>query len=97
MPTTNSLRKELKRLKPYLVEHYGVASLALFGSYARGEQRSDSDIDVLVEFHTTPDLLSFIEMEEYLHTQLRQPVDLVPKRKLKARLKQHILQEAIAI
>jgi predicted nucleotidyltransferase len=97
MPTTDSLQKALKRLKPYLSEHYHVASLALFGSYARGEQNEGSDIDVLVDFHTTPDLLSFIEMEEFLHAQLHHPIDLVPKRKLKPRLKEQILREAIVI
>jgi len=41
---------EILRLeKPYLQENFGVLSIGLFGSYARGTERADSDIDVLVE------------------------------------------------
>lgn len=58
---------------------YGVDSLYLFGSYARGEQTHSSDVDLLVEFKKTPDLLTFIELEEYLSSFLKKEVDLVPK------------------
>lgn len=88
----------------YLKEHYfefkdkyGIDSLYLFGSFARNEQLVDSDIDLLVEFKKTPDLLTFIELEEYLSTSLQNSVDLVPKRKLKAEIRDQILKEAIAI
>ena len=57
----------------------------------------DSDIDILVEFKKTPDLLRFIELEEYLSASLQNSVDLVPKRKLKAEIRDQILKEAIAI
>ncbi|OHE10067.1 MAG: hypothetical protein A2513_08190 [Sulfurimonas sp. RIFOXYD12_FULL_33_39] len=88
----------------YLKEHYfefkdkyDIDSLYLFGSFARNEQSVDSDVDLLVEFKKTPDLLTFIELEEYLSTLLQSSVDLVPKRKLKAEIRDQILKEAIAI
>ena len=40
----------LKAEKPYLESEFGVLSIGLFGSYARGTQDADSDVDVLVEF-----------------------------------------------
>lgn len=88
----------------YLKEHYSefqnkysVESLYLFGSYARDEQTENSDIDILVDFKKTPDLLTFIELEEYLSNSLQKSVDLVPKRKLKMSIKEQILDEAIAV
>jgi predicted nucleotidyltransferase len=88
----------------YLKEHYSefqnkysVESLYLFGSYARDEQTENSDIDILVDFKKTPDLLTFIELEEYLSKSLQKSVDLVPKRKLKMSIKEQILDEAIAV
>jgi predicted nucleotidyltransferase len=56
-----TLRKQL----PLLAERYHVESLGVFGSYVRHEQRSDSDLDVLVNFHDPPSLLEFIELEHY--------------------------------
>ena len=43
---------------PELEREYGVVSLALFGSYVRGEEREDSDLDVLVGFNLIPSLLA---------------------------------------
>lgn len=79
------------------MDNYAVESLYIFGSYARNEQTETSDIDILVDFKKTPDLLTFIEMEEYLSKKLNSNVDLVPKRKLKAQIKDKILQEAIDV
>ena len=97
MSSLEQIKHNILALKPYLVNHYNIDSLYIFGSYARNEQSETSDIDLLVEFKKTPDLLTFIEMEEYLSIQLNSHVDLVPKRKLKAQIKAQILQEAIAI
>jgi len=79
------------------MEKYGVDRLFIFGSYVRGEETQESDLDLLVEFNETPDLLAFIEMEEFLKAKLQIPVDLVPKRKIKARLRDQILREAVAV
>jgi predicted nucleotidyltransferase len=88
----------------YLKEHYSeykdkysVDTFYLFGSYARDEQNEDSDIDLLVDFKKTPDLLTFIELEELLSNSLQKHVDLVPRRKLKMAIKEQVLKEAIAI
>ena len=57
MKTTPEILSILKRAKPDLARDFGVTRVAVFGSYARGEQREDSDVDVLVEgpaVHRTP-------------------------------------------
>ena len=89
--------QQLSALKTQLASHYHITSLALFGSLARDEATKNSDVDVLVDFSQTPDLLTFIELEEKLKSALGKNVDLVPKRKLRAELSQSILQEAIAV
>jgi len=97
MTSLNTIKDTLIQIKPFLQKHYNINSLSIFGSYAREEESTTSDIDLLVEFTTTPDLLTFIEIEEYLSKKLKKTVDLVPKRKLKAQLRNQILQEAIAV
>ena len=84
-------------MKPYLSEKYSVDSLYIFGSYAREEQTDKSDIDILVDFKNTPDLLTFIELEEYMSLRLNNPVDLVPKRKFKYQIKDQVFKDAIAV
>ena len=44
----------LRQQRPLLVERYGVESLEVFGSYVRGEQKTDSNLDILVTFHEAP-------------------------------------------
>jgi len=78
-------------------EKYSIDALYLFGSYARDEQTENSDIDLLVDFKKAPDLLTFIELEEYLSNSLKKHVDLVPKRKLHTSIRDQVLKEAIAI
>lgn len=97
MYSLQELKSDILSLKPYIQENYSVDEVYIFGSYARKEQKEDSDIDLLVNFKKTPDLLTFIEIEEFLSKKLKHDVDLVPKRKLKAQLRDVILQEAIAV
>lgn len=97
MSEKERILQQLLTLKAQLAPYYHITSLALFGSTARGESTQNSDIDVLVDFSQTPDLLTFIELEEKLKSALGKNVDLVPKRKLRAELSQSILKEAIAV
>ncbi|SFV60435.1 nucleotidyltransferase [hydrothermal vent metagenome] len=91
------LKNSIASLKPYIQKKYNVGKIYIFGSYAREEQNEQSDIDILIDFDKTPDLLTFIELEEFLSNRLHKSVDLVPKRKLKPQLRDTILKEAIAI
>jgi predicted nucleotidyltransferase len=66
------LRKEL----PYFVSEYGVKRIGLFGSYAKGIQAEDSDIDILVEFER-PIGLKFVEFGRYLEELLGKKTDIL--------------------
>ncbi|MGE4398937.1 MAG: nucleotidyltransferase family protein [Campylobacterales bacterium] len=97
MPTRDIVLSVLKQVKPDIEAKYHINSLALFGSVARGDDNANSDVDLLVEFSTAPDLLTFIELEERLKAALGRNVDLVPRRKLRAELADSILREAVAV
>jgi len=87
----------LRRQLPLLIERFQVESLGVFGSYIRSEQRSDSDLDILVSFREPPGLLKFIEMENYLSDILGLKVDLVMKDSLKPHIGENILQGVVKI
>jgi uncharacterized protein len=80
-----------------LSEHYGIASLFLFGSVARDEARADSDVDLLVEFKKPVGLFEFIELQQRLESILGSKVDLGTKRSLKSHFNNQVLQEAIRV
>jgi len=88
----------LKALLPGLRDRYGVISLGVFGSYVRGEQTPDSDLDLLVEFDHRPlTLLQFIALEYELSDELHIKVDLVEKSVLKPKIGERILQEVLPL
>jgi predicted nucleotidyltransferase len=99
MKTVAEIRQILQGQKPYLAEQYGVAEISIFGSYVRGEQRTDSDLDVLIELERPAriSLIDLVELELYLSDLLDIKVDLAVKKNLKARIGERILQEAIAL
>ncbi len=70
----------LRKEKPYLQENFGLLSIGLFGSYGKGTQRPDSDIDVLVEF-TEPRFDFLAGLQIYLESRLGKPVEVIRKRK----------------
>ena len=93
----NEILKLLESKMPYLQEKYAVSSLALFGSYSRGDQQEGSDIDILVDFLKPVSLFLLTYLEDYLSELLSQKVDLVPKNSLKERLRPIILKECINV
>jgi hypothetical protein len=80
-----------------LVENYHIASLFVFGSVARDEARTDSDVDMLVEFSQPTGLFQFIDLQQRLEAILGCKVDLGTPRSLKLRIKSNALQEAIRV
>lgn len=95
--TTDKYIQQLKELLPELEKRFNVSSLAVFGSYVRGEQTKTSDLDILVEFSETPGLLEFVELENYLSDTLGIKVDLVLRKALKPTIGKIILSEAVPV
>ncbi len=96
MKTLKDIQYILAQHKSFLRKQYFVKSIGVFGSYVRGEQNANSDIDILVEFDG-PVGLSFLDLEEYLSKILNTKVDLVSRNALKPRIGQYILKELIPV
>jgi len=97
MEKLKKIKKTIKEHKLLLKERFKVKSVAVFGSYLRGKQKKESDIDILVEFYEPIDLFKFVELENFLTQTLGRKVDLVMKEALKPRLKEKILEEAVVL
>ena len=75
MCTRQQCIARLKEAAPYIQQHYGVKTMCLFGSMARGDNREDSDVDICVEM--PPKLFSLINLKRYLETIVETSVDIV--------------------
>lgn len=84
MKSVDEIIKILEAAKPDLARRFGVQRLAVFGSYARGEQREDSDVDILVE--VDPSIgLQFVDLADEIEAMLGVPTELVSRRAIKPR------------
>lgn len=77
---------------------YHPLRVSIFGSYARGEQNQDSDLDILVRFKDRISLLKLVQIEQALSDALGMPIDLITENSVKnPRLKKYIEQDLITI
>ena len=97
MKNLDQLKKILHKHKNTLMMEYGIDTLGLFGSYVIGEQKENSDLDILVEFRKATDLLTFVHLKNYLSDLLDLNVDLVMKKSLKPTIGKKILQQVLYI
>jgi len=91
------IRKDLRSHLPELRERYGITYLGIFGSYVRGEQKTTSDVDLLVEFDRPGTLLDFIHLQNDLVDLLGVRVDLVEKSGLKPAIRPYVLAEVVPV
>jgi len=92
--TKTEIIDRLKENRDMLTKHK-IKQIGLFGSYAKGKQKRESDIDILVEFSEAIDFFEFLEIEEYLTDISGNKVDLVMKPVLKPEIGKQILSEVI--
>lgn len=97
MRNYEEIKKIVNEYMSLLKERFKVKSIEIFGSYLRGEQGKESDIDLLVEFYETIDLFDYVDLEDFLSKILDIKVDLVMKDALKPRIKDSILREAVPV
>ncbi len=91
--TRDSILKTLEANRA-AIQRYGVRSLGLFGSAARGESNSASDLDFLVELDRNS-FDAYMEVKEFLEGLFNCRVDLILLDTLKPRLRQTILEETV--
>jgi predicted nucleotidyltransferase len=86
----------LKSHKQKIQTKFKVSSIGLFGSYARNDFHSKSDIDILVTF-SEPTFDHYMDLKFYLEDIFERSVDVVMEKTIKPRLKQSILQSTLYV
>jgi len=92
MLTKDDIRKTIIQNKEIL-DKYKVKYIALFGSYARNEQRDDSDVDFLVEFEDNT-YRNFINLVYEIESLLNKKVTIVTLKGMSPYILPHVLKEA---
>lgn len=96
MKHTAEILRLLRDVQPELERQFGVKRLAIFGSYARGDQREDSDVDVLVE--VPPSIgLRFVDLADAIESLLGIRAEVVSRRAITPRNWQVIEKELIDV
>ncbi len=93
------IRKNIEKIKPKIIEilkRYRVKRAGLFGSYVRGEQRKNSDIDILIEYPKGMGF-RFVGIALDLEKALRKKVDLLTYGGISPYLKKYILEDEVRI
>jgi uncharacterized protein len=95
--TRDQILTFLSQNKKLFRDKFHIVKIGLFGSYARGEQNLDSDIDLLVEFEeNTPELYDLkLQIKDFFKTSLGLEVDICREKYIKARIKSSILKETV--
>ncbi|NPA95787.1 MAG: nucleotidyltransferase family protein [Thermodesulfobacteria bacterium] len=91
------IRQILSCQLPKLRKDYHVESLEIFGSRRWGDNRPDSDLDILVTFSSPPSLFEFVRLKNHLSELLGVEVDLVMRNALKPHIGEQILKEAVPV
>jgi len=88
----------IKQQKKELEERFKIKEIGIFGSYARGEQKKASDIDILVEMELESQTFrNYMGLKFFLEKILDSKVDLVLKDTIKEQLKDRILREVVSV
>jgi predicted nucleotidyltransferase len=87
----------LAKLKPELVNRFGVTRLALFGSTVRDEAKASSDIDIIVAFDGPATSEKYFGVQFLLEDELGHPVDLVTEKAMRPELRLFIEREAVNV
>ena len=96
--------KKLKQIQSLLVsskaelrKKYNVNELGIFGSYARGQQKKTSDVDILVRFNPNASLFDFVGLGNYLEEKLKIKVDVVSENGIRPELKSSIVKDVVRV
>jgi len=92
----NSIEKIKEKIIPILKKHKAIKA-GIFGSYARGDYKEKSDIDILVELNKNLSLDEVIMVKIDLEKVLKKKVDLVEYETIRPELRESILKEEVSI
>ncbi|MEI6308731.1 MAG: nucleotidyltransferase family protein [bacterium] len=86
---------KIRLMLPDLHQQYHLKSLGIFGSFVRGEEEMDSDLDLLAEFDQPISLFRMVDLEDALSRSMGRKVDLVLRSTLKKHIGERILSEVV--
>jgi uncharacterized protein len=95
--TLDDILRQLRTIKPDLESRYPIREMAVFGSYARGEQTEDSDVDVLVDAGRGMTLLDLAGLQIELQDALGLKVDVAMKDGLRPRVALSVLNDVVRV
>jgi len=95
--STEEIMEVLAREIDNLRRDYGVKDLSVFGSAARDELSSESDVDIVVDFDGPATIDRYLDVKEHLEEVLDRDVDLVTRAALKPRLLDRIKDEMLDV
>jgi uncharacterized protein len=97
MKTLEQVIETLRRMQPELQRRYSILEMGIFGSFVRGQQTEESDLDILVSVGESIGLMSLASLQQELTDALGLRVDLIPKPSLQRRIGRRILAEAVML
>lgn len=95
--TLEEIKKLIYKHKEELERDYNAVNFFIFGSYARGEQTPNSDIDFLVEFKKPVGLMKHAGLKFFLEELFSKKIDIGTPNSLKKLIKQKVMKEAIKV
>ena len=96
MRTKDSLAK-IKKIAVPILRKNNVIRAGIFGSFARGEAKNDSDVDILIKFRGRKNLLDLVGVKQELEEKMKRRVDVVTYKSIHPLLKEIILNEEVRI
>ena len=96
MYTLETILEKLRAHKPELQKKYPISRLGVFGSYARGEATTDSDIDIAVEIAGAMGL-NFVAMADEIENLFGIKTDVVPMRSIKPEYLQYVKNDIVYV
>ena len=91
------IQNHLKNLRNEIGQKYKAEIIGIFGSYVRGEQKQESDIDILVRFFDGATLFDLNGLANFLERELDLKVDIVSERALREELREEIMKEVVQV
>ena len=95
MTTLDSVKRKIQEELPRLRIEYKIDSIGIFGSFIKGKNRKNSDLDILIDFNYAVTFFRFLRLEEKLSEITSRRVDLVMKSALKPKIGEYILKYVI--
>ena len=92
MLSSEEIEQKIKKIKPILENEFLIDQIGYFGSFARGDYREDSDVDILVACKRGIGW-KFFDLKDYLESVLGRKVDLVTENSLRKQWKENILSQ----